>query len=130
MKEVLFGTVTVILIVVAIFYFYSPSNTPKHLSLSEAKKALENGTIRSIVDVRSANEYQIGHYPSAISFPSNIINEQTVTRKEISERIYSPTLVYCETGRRAKRAATLLAQYGIDKVYYVSVPYHKLSISK
>jgi phage shock protein E len=130
MKEVLFGTVAVILVVAILFYFTSSTKTPKHLTLSEAKKALENGTIRSIVDVRTASEYQVGHYPGAISFPSNIINEQTVTRKEISEHIYSPTLVYCETGRRAKKAATLLSKYGIDTVYYVSVPYHKLIISK
>lgn len=100
------------------------------MTIDEAKKALESGKIRSIVDVRSASEFQAGHYPGAISFPLDIINEQTVTRKEISERIYSPTLVYCESGRRAKKAATLLASYGIEDVNYVAVPYHTLSISK
>lgn len=96
------------------------------MSLEAARKGLKEGTFRSVVDVRSTSEYQAGHYRDAISFPLNTINYQTTLKKQNGERLYTPTLVYCKTGRRSKQAANLLVKYGMDDVYYVSTPYWKL----
>ena len=127
MMEVLIGSFVVILIL-SILYFMSleETSTASHMSLMDAKHALRSGNIRSVVDVRKEYQYQSGHYPDAISFPLSIMNEQTITRKEISEKMYTPTLVYCNSGRQARIAAQKLTKQGIYPVYYVSVPYWKL----
>lgn len=112
-----------------LYVLYVWYTTPKKASLLDihtAKDMLRKKQIKSVVDVRNAEEYQKGHYPDAISFPHEIINPQTVAHKEVGEFIYSPTLVYCNSGRRAKHAANLLAKYGIDTVYYVKFPYESL----
>jgi rhodanese-related sulfurtransferase len=98
----------------------------QEVSVEAARKGLKEGKFRSVVDVRSPSEYQAGHYRDAISFPLNTINYQTTLKKQNSERLYSPTLVYCKTGKRSKQGAELLSKYGIYDVYYVSVPYWKL----
>ena len=108
MKEVIIGTLVVSVILIILYYVHAESLLAKEVSLKLARKGLVSGKFRSVVDVRSPTEYQSGHYKDAISFPLHTINAQTVTRKEISDRIYSPVLVYCKSGKRAKEGAELL----------------------
>ena len=127
MKEVIIGLVVIAIIGAILYFTYSDSQIATHMTEKEAREALESGKIRSVVDVRDATEFQAGHFPDAVHFELKTINAQTVQRKVVSERIYSPTLVYCRSGKRAKVGAELLAKYGVDDVYYVSVPYWKLT---
>jgi len=127
MKEVIVGLVVIAIIGAILYFTYRDSQVAKHMTVEEARDALESGKIRSVVDVRDAAEFQAGHYPDAVHFELKTINAQTVQRKMISERIYSPVLVYCRSGKRAKAGAELLAKYGVDDVHYVSVPYEQLS---
>lgn len=126
MKEVIVGLVVIAIIGAILYFTYRDSQVATHMTAKEARDALESGKIRSVVDVRDATEFQAGHYPDAVHFELKTINAQTVQRKMISERIYSPVLVYCRSGKRAKIGAELLAKYGVDDVHYVSVPYWKL----
>ena len=127
MKEVLIGLLVVVVILGILYYLHTESLEIKEVSLQDARKGLQEGKFRSVIDVRTTSEYQAGHYEGAVSFPLHTINSQTVQRKTISERIYSPVLVYCKSGKRAKLGAQKLYNYGIDDVYYVSSPYWKLS---
>jgi len=129
MLEIVIGVSVVLVILIVLYFVHNESLLAKEVSLKDARKGLAAGKFRSVVDVRSPTEYQGGHYPDAVSFPLNTINQQTVSRKEISERIYSPVLVYCKSGKRAKEGAELMAQYGLQDVYYVNAPYWKLSNS-
>lgn len=126
MNEVIGSIIVITIVLIGIYFIHQETITVKELSLHQARSFLRTGKIRSVVDVRSPSEFQAGHYKDAISFPLHTINAQTVQRKEISERMYSPTLVYCKSGSRAKVGAELLHKYGIKTVYYVSYPYYKL----
>jgi rhodanese-related sulfurtransferase len=121
-----------ILIVAAallVYYFFFMPGDPQVILLSaeDARKKLQSGEIRSVVDVRKAESYQAGHYKDAVSFPLKTINPQTINAKITAERIYSPTLIYCNSGRYAKKAAEMIAEEGgVEFIYYVEVPYWEL----
>jgi phage shock protein E len=64
-----------------------------------------------LVDVRTAQEYQGGHIPTAINIPYDVIAER-VPSPDKSELI----IVYCQTGRRATAAKETLDGMGYLRV--------------
>jgi phage shock protein E len=67
----------------------------------------------SIVDVRSALEYDQSHYPGALNIPL----EEVATRIAEFKRMKEPVVVYCRSGNRSGIAAGILKQNGISNVY-------------
>ena len=67
----------------------------------------------SVVDVRTPNEYQQGHYPGAVNIPLNEIPQRLDEIKEMQQ----PIVLYCLSGNRSGMAAVLLKQTGISQVY-------------
>ena len=90
------------------------------ISGSKAKKMIQNGEIKNIIDVRTEIEFNMGHYKGAKNIPVTSINE------EISLNKKKGILVYCNTGQRARRAAEKLRELGYEKVYYIEGTYHSL----
>jgi len=105
MKEVIIGIGILIIILIVLYYLHMETTDVTEVSLASARKGLLEGKFRSVVDVRSTSEFRAGHYEGAVSFPLHTINAQTVQRKKIRDRIYSPVIVYCKSGRRAKLGA-------------------------
>ena len=86
---------------------------------SQAKRLIKSGEITQIVDIRTKTEYDLGHYPDSIHIPVNKINKNTVQKLDKGK----PTLVYCNTGQRARYAANKLDKLGFREVYYIDGTY-------
>lgn len=67
----------------------------------------------SVVDVRTPNEYQQGHYPGAVNIPLNEMPQRLDEFKAMKQ----PIVVYCLSGNRSGMAVSLLKQTGITQVY-------------
>jgi len=69
-----------------------------------------------ILDVRSAEEFASGHVPGAV----NISHEAVEGRiAELGDDKARPVVVYCEKGRRAGMAATVLLDAGFTDVRHL-----------
>ena len=69
--------------------------------------------IASVVDVRTPNEYEQGHYPGAINIPLNELQNRLHEFKAMKQ----PIVVYCLSGARSSAAVSILKYTGIDEVY-------------
>lgn len=65
-----------------------------------------------IVDVRSATEYQAGHFPGAVNIPVTEIAGRTA---ELGDKD-GPIVVYCRSGHRSAAAKSLLDKAGFTNV--------------
>jgi rhodanese-related sulfurtransferase len=76
-----------------------------NLTLNQLQGKLTEAAI--FVDVRSSEEYNLGHLPNAVDLPLSIVplKSRLLSRNELY-------IFYCDTGRRSRAAAHLLAQRG------------------
>ena len=66
-----------------------------------------------LVDVRTSDEYRMGHIPGAVNIPNeSISNVQPSRLSDLSETI----LVYCQSGMRASQATKKLKRMGYSGV--------------
>ena len=66
----------------------------------------------AIIDVRSAGEFNEGHYPNAKNLPVNVL---MMKMKDIGPKD-QPVVLYCETGSRSAYAAMILKASGFKDV--------------
>lgn len=85
------------------------------LSPREASALLQDGSVRKVVDVRSSQEFSLGHIPKAINIPFSDLEHR---RNELS--LASGMLVYGGTDIESFRAGTLLFDLGIFSVTSLS----------
>lgn len=64
-----------------------------------------------LLDVRTPDEFAEGHVPGAVNVPVQVLAERLAQVPKDRE-----VVVYCESGRRAARAATLLREQGYTQV--------------
>ena len=69
-----------------------------------------------ILDVRTTNEYAAGHVPSAVNVPHDQV---TARLTELGDDLTRPVVVYCESGRRAGRAESVLLEAGFTDVRHL-----------
>jgi rhodanese-related sulfurtransferase len=67
----------------------------------------------TVVDVRSAGEFESGHVPGAINVPY----DQVAARSAEVGAKGKPVLLYCRSGRRSGIAAAELNKQGFSAVY-------------
>lgn len=79
----------------------------------EAKAIMDSDEGYIILDVRSADEYALGHIPGAILIPHTEIGEKA---GYVLGDKKQTVLVYCRSGRRSKIAAEELASMGYTDV--------------
>lgn len=87
----------------------------KKLSFQEAKEYLDKHPEVVLLDVREEPEYLTGHARNAELLPVDEITEDTAA--ELIPDLETPTLVYCRTGRRSRRAARILESLGYQEIY-------------
>lgn len=75
------------------------------LGFNELEDTLAKGVVT--VDVRSEEEYSEAHLPKAVNIPLNILAIKS--RLLNKDNLY---IFYCDTGRRSRAAAYLLAEHG------------------
>ena len=83
------------------------------LSVSELKQRMQDGNAPIIIDVRDEDEYLAGHIPGAIMVPT----KQMEHHLDMMEQYRKEDIVlYCQSGRRASAAATVLENAGFKNV--------------
>ncbi len=65
-----------------------------------------------VVDVRTPDEFEDGHYPNALNIP---VRDLMRRMGEIGDK-EKPVVVYCETGSRSALAAKLMKASGYKDV--------------
>jgi phage shock protein E len=85
------------------------------LSQEEALSKIQSHQI-SVIDVRSADEFQQGHIPGAINIPHNEIEDRANEIKQLKEK---PVLLYCRSGRRSALAEASLTGLGFSQLYHL-----------
>lgn len=72
-----------------------------------------------IIDVRTKFEFQMGHHKDAIHIPASNITKKSMKNIPLDDT----SLVYCNTGQRARRAAETMRNLGYKNVYYIEGTY-------
>lgn len=110
MKRIIVG----LLSLVAAFAFHGCKTAGfKTISAEECRAMLQDPKVQ-LLDVRTAGEYEAGHIQGAVLIPvtdGDFIDKATVVLDKAH-----PVVVYCRSGKRSARAATLLSEKGY-KVY-------------
>lgn len=91
----------------------SQSEAYHKISVEEAKKMMDKGEV-VIVDVRTQEEYDAAHIPSAVVVPVESIGDEMPSELPDKEAML---LVYCRTGVRSKSASEKLVGLGYQNVY-------------
>lgn len=83
------------------------------ITAEEAKARIDSGDPVTVVDVRTAAEYEEGHIEHALLLPNEEIGS---SRPALLPDPDAELLVYCRTGRRSAEAAKKLAALGYTNV--------------
>jgi rhodanese-related sulfurtransferase len=98
-------------------------------NLIKYKEANENLRIHYydfVIDVRTQNEWNDGHYPTATHVPLEPENE-FIKKIDYYNRNLK-YLVYCRSGRRAKIAVKIMKNMGFTNVKYLLGTYKRLNM--
>ena len=91
----------------------TPAGGYEQISQQAAKELMDTQTNYVILDVRTQEEYDLGHIPGAILIPNEVIQEEAEATLADKEQLI---LVYCRSGRRSKEAAQKLVDLGYTNV--------------
>lgn len=86
----------------------------RKITPEEAKARMDSGEEVLILDVRTKEEYDAGHIPSAILLPNEEIG---IEAPELLPDKDAQILIYCRSGRRSAEAAYKLVALGYTGVY-------------
>ena len=88
-------------------------NSYQCISPEEAKALMDSEVGYIILDVRTEEEYAVGHIAGAILIPDYEIAEKAESMLTDKDQLI---LVYCRSGRRSKNAAATLVSLGYTNV--------------
>ncbi len=88
-------------------------NGVKKIDAQKAKELMAGGSV-TVVDVRTAEEYEEAHVPGAVLVPLDTIGAEAPAALPDKKAVL---LVYCRSGRRSAQAAAQLAELGYETVY-------------
>ncbi len=83
------------------------------ITAQQAKELMDSQPDCIILDVRTQQEYDLGHIPGALLIPNEVISEEA---EKILKEKDQLILVYCRSGRRSKEAAQKLCDLGYTNV--------------
>lgn len=90
-------------------WLFGDGNTPARINGKRARELINEGA--SLIDVRSAGEFQGGHLDEARNIPVDQIAQR------VGEIPQGPVVLYCRSGMRSARAAKALRNTGREDVY-------------
>ena len=83
----------------------------------ELQKQLKSKTPPTVVDVRSAMEFRMGHIPGALLLPIwKVLFRMTGSLPKDKQ---TPLVLYCESGTRAEMVGSMLAKRGYSRIAYL-----------
>ena len=88
-------------------------NSYQSISPEEAKAMMDSEVGYIVLDVRTEEEYAVGHIAGAILIPDYEITEKAESILRDKNQLI---LVYCRSGRRSKNAAEALVSLGYTNI--------------
>lgn len=85
------------------------------VSVTEAKKALEEKQDAQFIDVRTPEEYAGSHAAGAKNMPLDKLDAELAALDKDK-----PVYVICETGRRSQKGSEILQKNGFKDVYNIA----------
>jgi rhodanese-related sulfurtransferase len=98
----------VVALAAAIYFVFGRG---REIQGGDARKLVAAGA--RLVDVRSPGEYASGHLPGAVNIPVQELDRRLA---EVGPRD-TELILYCRSGARSARAASLLRAQGFTKVH-------------
>lgn len=111
MKKIL-GLMSLLLLVSACSNNSEIQAVVHKISAEEAKEKMSEANV-VIVDVRTQEEYEVGHIENSLLIP----NESIVDNPQELDDLDATILVYCRSGNRSAQAAKKLVELGYTQVY-------------
>lgn len=93
---------------------YGENLAYKIISQEKAKEMMESSKDYIILDVRTEEEFALGHIEGAINIPNEEIGHNEI--KALPDKNQT-LLVYCRSGHRSKQASSKLAILGYKNIY-------------
>jgi len=90
--------------------------TAGEITQRELMQQLDRNAPPVIVDVRRPDEFATGHVPGARNIPHS---EMAARLHELDDHQHQEVVVYCESGRRAAIAQSILEQAGFTRVRHL-----------
>ena len=94
-----------------------PITSIKQVTVDQLNELLKTQSLRQVIDVRRAMEYQSGHVPGAVTSPLSGIGKN-VSSLQVDPN--EPTAVICAGGYRSSAAASLLELRGFKNLLNVT----------
>lgn len=91
----------------------SAKKTYRQITMEEAVTMLEEETGYTILDVRTAQEYNEKHIPGAINIANESIGTKDIPELPDKDQLI---LVYCRSGNRSKQASEKLVKLGYTNI--------------
>jgi rhodanese-related sulfurtransferase len=116
-------TLLIVLLFVVILILIRKKNKLE-LTLDEAVEAIKNNEFDYIIDVRTKQEWDEGHYPTAIHIP--IGEFVSLLPEKIPDR-NARILFYCKKGIRASGTTVIAQKLGYKNIKYLDGRYADLA---
>lgn len=84
----------------------------REVSTRDVQQRLANGERMVLLDIREANEWNLGHIPNAVYLSRGVL-ETTIEERIPRE---ATVVLYCASGNRSALAAVTLQEMGYDNV--------------
>ena len=84
----------------------------KEVTTRDVQKRLANGESMVLLDIREANEWNLGHIPNAVYLSRGVL--ETSIEARVSRD--STLILYCASGNRSALAAVTLQEMGYENV--------------
>ena len=96
------------------------SSSANDISKDELKTMLQSSSKPIVIDVRTSDEYEKGHVPSAINIPLKQI-EQQINQIDLAKE--TKIVLYCRSGYRAGKAQKILEKQGFTNLLHLEGDY-------
>lgn len=97
------------LVFTALFSCQQKESSFKSVSVDEFAALIANPEVQ-LLDVRTVAEYSEGHIPNCINI--NVLDDAFQTVADSTLQKDKPVAVYCRSGKRSKKAASILSKNG------------------
>tara|TARA_R100001377_G_scaffold83161_1_gene64289 strand:+ start:1065 stop:1508 length:444 start_codon:yes stop_codon:yes gene_type:complete len=96
----------------------------KDISQTELQQVMKNDHKVVVLDVRTVEEFEEGHIPSAFNIPHKELEARLA---ELSGAKNTQVVIYCRSGRRAEVARQVLEKSGFNQLDHLSGDFNEWS---
>ena len=96
----------------------------KDISQTQLQQVMKNDKQLVVLDVRTVEEFDDGHIPSAVNIPHQELEARLA---ELSGAKNTQIVIYCRSGRRAEVARLILEKSGFNQLDHLSGDFNEWS---